>query len=120
MNVVGLIDCVRHNIGPSFPQGYWTRYAFETAALAMATALCLLGSATFSKASNTLLVILTLSIVTIPVSAAFNVPFHDKNLGVHFTGLSITTFSDNLLPRTNGAHYKGLSTFRGLFGILFP
>lgn len=120
MNIVGLIDCIRLNVGPSFPQGYWTGYGLQTLALATCTGLCLLGSATFSKASNALLVILSLAIISIPISAIFNSPFYDEVEGVEFTGLSITTFANNFLPYTQGAHYKGIETFRDLFGILFP
>lgn len=120
MNIVGLIDCIRLNVGPAFPQGYWIGYALETAALLMCTGLCLLGSATFSKASNGLLAILTLAIISIPISAVFKAPFHDEAIGVEFTGISLNTLADNFLPHTNSSKYQGLETFRDLFGILFP
>ena len=120
LNVVGLIDCIRLNVGPDFPQGYWASYGIQTAALVLCTALCLLGSATFSKASNGLLVILTLAIISIPVSTIFKEPFHDQTAGVEFTGLSFNTLADNFLPHTESPAYRGLETFRDLFGILFP
>ncbi|RSL76429.1 hypothetical protein CEP51_009978 [Fusarium floridanum] len=120
MNVVGLIDCIRLNMGSSFPQGYWTGYGLQTAALVLCTGLCFLGSATFSKASNALLAILSLAIISIPVSAIFKTPFHDKDLGIHFTGLSLDTLTDNFLPHFGSPAFKGLETFRDLFGILFP
>ena len=120
MNVVGLIDCIRLNIGPSFPQGYWTGYGLQTAALILCTGLCFLGSATFSKASNGLLAILSLAIISIPLSAMFKAPFRDEDLGIEFTGLSLTTLAGNFLPHTSSPNYKGFETFRGLFGILFP
>ncbi|KAF4976064.1 hypothetical protein FZEAL_7242 [Fusarium zealandicum] len=120
MNVVGLIDCLRLNLGPAFPQGYWTGYGLETAALLLCTGLCFLGSATFSRASNALLAILSLAIISIPVSAIFKTPFHDKALGIHFTGPSLDTLTDNFLPHRNSTEYQGLDTFRDLFGILFP
>ncbi|KAK2939222.1 SLC12A transporter, C-terminal [Fusarium oxysporum f. sp. vasinfectum] len=119
MNVVGLIDCVRLNLGAAFPSGYWTGYGLQTAALLLCTGLCFLGSATFSRASNALLAILSLAIVSIPVSAVFKAPFHDRNLGIHFTGPSLDTLTDNFLPHS-GPQFKGLETFRDLFGILFP
>lgn len=120
MNVVGLVDCIRLNVGPAFPQGYWAGYGLQTAALVVCTGLCLLGSATFSKASNALLAILTLSVVSIPVSAAFRRPFRDETSGVEFTGLNLNTLASNFLPRLDSRAYRGLATFRDLFGILFP
>ncbi|GKT99944.1 na+ k+ 2cl-cotransporter [Fusarium langsethiae] len=120
MNVVGLIDCIRLNQGPAFPEGYWTGYFLQTAALLLCTGLCFLGSATFSKASNALLAILSLAIVSIPVSAIFKTPFRDEDLGIHFTGPSLDTLTDNFLPHMSSPHFNGLETFRDLFGILFP
>lgn len=120
LNIVGLIDCIRLNVGPAFPSAYWTRYGFQTAALVVTTALCLLGSSTFSRASNGLLAILTLSVVSIPVSAIFKTPFHDHDLGIHFTGVNFETLADNFLPHSKSAAYDGLGSFRELFGILFP
>ena len=120
MNIVGLVDCIRLSVGPSFPQGYWTGYGLQTAALAICTGLCLLGSSIFSKASNALLVILSVAILSIPVSAIFKAPFHDEVEGVTFTGLSFNTLRDNFLPYTQSSEFRGLETFRDLFGILFP
>ena len=120
LNVVGLIDCIRLNIGEGFPQGYWVGYGLQTAALASCTALCLLSSAKFSKASNSLLVILSLAVASIPASALFKEPFKDDELGIEFTGVSLDTLADNFMPHTSSASYDGLDTFRELFGILFP
>lgn len=120
MNVVGLIDCIRLNVGPRFPEGYWTGYGLQTAALVLSTCLCLLSSTKFSRASNGLLAILSLAVASIPASALFKEPFHDKELGIHFTGVSLETLADNFLPHTDGLSYSGLETFRELFGILFP
>jgi potassium/chloride transporter 9 len=94
-------------------------YGLESGALALCTGLCLLGSATFSKASNGLLVILSLAIISIPISAIFQKPFHDETHGVEFTGFSLTTLAYNFMPDIKDGHYKGIETFRGLFGILF-
>ncbi|KKA25970.1 hypothetical protein TD95_002159 [Thielaviopsis punctulata] len=120
LNVVGLLDCIRLNIGDTFPQGYWVNYGLQTIALVFCTALCLAGSAIFAKASNALLLILTIAIISIPVSSFFKTPFVDAELGVEFTGISWSTLSTNLFPNTNNDQYKGLDTFRDLFGILFP
>lgn len=120
MNVVGLIDCIRLGVGPSFPPGYWTGYGLQTAALIACTGLCLLGSATFSKASNGLLAILSLAVISIPISAIFKAPFHDETLGIEFTGVSLTTLANNFFPHPHSKEYRGMETFRELFGILFP
>lgn len=120
MNVVGLIDCIRLNLGPAFPQGYWTAYGLQTASLVLCVGLCLLGSSIFSKASNGLLVILAISVLSIPLSAISKRPFQDVDAGIEFTGLSFTTFADNFLPRPTSPTYRGVKTFRELFGILFP
>ena len=120
MNVVGLIDCLRLNLGSSFPQGYWSGYGLQTAALMLCTGLCLLGSSAFSKASNALLVILAVSIASIPVSAIFKAPFEDATAGIKFTGISIDTLLGNFAPRPSEGSYEGIKTFRNLFGVLFP
>ncbi len=116
MNIVGLIDCIRLNVGPKFPQGYWAGYGLQSAALALCTGLSLLGSATFSKASNALLLILCIAIFTIPVSAIFRSPFEDQDAGVIFTGIDPMTFFDNILPY----EMPPISVYRAQFGILFP
>lgn len=120
LNIIGLVDSIRLNAGDAVPSGYWAGYALETAALVLCTMLCLLGSSTFSKASAALLAILTLAVLSIPVSIVFKTPFHNKVTGIEFTGFSLDTLMANLLPRHNSPEYSGLTTFRELFGILFP
>jgi potassium/chloride transporter 9 len=119
MNIVGLIDCIRLHFGPRFPQHVWAVYGLESAALALCTCLCLLGSAMFSKASNGLLVILSLAIISIPISALFQQPFYDPVQEVEFTGFSLTTLAYNFMPHVQDGNYRGVETFRSLFGILF-
>lgn len=116
MNIVGLIDCIRLYIGPSFPQGYWTGYGLQTIALALCTGLSLLGSGTFSKASNALLFILGFAVLSIPVSAIFRSPFQDHDAGISFTGPDLRTFAGNFVP----ASPPPISVYRDQFGILFP
>lgn len=120
MNVVGLIDCIRLNVGDGFPEGYWTGYGLQTAALAACVALCFLSSSKFSKASNALLAILCLAVASIPVSAIFKPPFYDAENNIRFTGVSLETLADNFLPHSDRASFDGVETFRELFGILFP
>jgi potassium/chloride transporter 9 len=120
LNIVGLIDCLKLNIGPAMPHSFWKEYLIETVALIVCTALCLAGSGIFAKASNALLVILTVSILSIPFSVIFVAPFLDEHKGIHFTGFSLDTLRSNLWPHTVGREFKGAETFRELFGILFP
>lgn len=120
LNVVGLIDCLKLNFGPSMPHGYWWEYLFETIALVVCTGLCLAGSSIFAKASNTLLVILSISILSIPFSALVMPAFEDPARGIKFTGMSLATLRSNLLPHSEGREFAGFGTFRDLFGILFP
>lgn len=120
LNVVGLIDCLRLNFGYAMPQGYWWTYLMETAALMVCTGLCLAGSSIFAKASNALLAILTVSIISIPLSALFLPAFSDPAQGIEFTGVSLATFRSNLWPHSSGKEFQGFETFRDLFGILFP
>ncbi|WYZ38766.1 hypothetical protein EsH8_III_000680 [Colletotrichum jinshuiense] len=120
LNVVGLIDCIKLTSGDSFPQGFWAAYFLQTLALLLCAGLGLAGSGTFVKASNALLAILALAIISIPISAAFKSPFRDDDLGVRFTGFSIETLVDNFAPHTRSESYKGFETFREAFAILFP
>ncbi|KAK1760858.1 amino acid permease-domain-containing protein [Echria macrotheca] len=120
LNVVGLIDCLKLNFGQAMPHGYWWEYLFETAALIVCTALCLAGSSIFAKASNGLLVILSVSILSIPLSALVRPAFEDPVRGIKFTGVSLATLRNNLLPHSTGREFEGFGTFRDLFGILFP
>ncbi|KAK0635210.1 amino acid permease-domain-containing protein [Bombardia bombarda] len=120
LNVVGLIDCLRLNLGSVMPHGYWWNYLFQTFALIICTGLCLAGSSIFAKASNALLVVLTISILSIPLSALFCQSFIDPVRGIEFTGVSLTTLRANLFPHSSGNEFDGLDTFRDLFGILFP
>ncbi|KAK8034973.1 Amino acid permease [Apiospora rasikravindrae] len=120
MNVVGLIDCLKLNLGSLIPDGYWQGYLMQTCALVVCTALCFAGSAAFSRASNGLLVILTIAILSIPISAIARSPFKDDRLDVEFTGLSSQTLLSNLHPNSPTMHHTSLDRFRELFGILFP
>lgn len=119
LNMVGLIDCLKLNLGDVLPQGYWESYAMETGALIVCSALCLAGSAVFSRASNVFLVVIIISILSIPFFSMVSTPFVDAE-GVEFTGLSYRTLRSNLYPHTESQHYDGFETFRELFGILFP
>ena len=131
MNAVGLIDCLKQNFGSVsgdwlqwLPEGFWWEYLWGTAVLVICTAICLAGSAIFARCSNALLAILLIATFSIPVSSFFVQPFHNSNLGIHYTGLSAKTFVGNLLPKFTrnaaGSQMYGRENFQDLFGILFP
>ncbi|KAK7757205.1 hypothetical protein SLS62_000754 [Diatrype stigma] len=120
LNVVGLIDCLKLNLTTLIPHGFWESYAMETCALVLCTALCLAGSAIFARASNGLVVILVIATLSIPVSMITRAPFRSPDIGVDFTGLSLRTLNSNLYPHASSPAYKGMATFRELFGVLFP
>ncbi|KAI1096955.1 amino acid permease-domain-containing protein [Rostrohypoxylon terebratum] len=119
LNIVGLIDCLKLNLGNLVPHGYWESYAMQTAALVVCTGLSLAGRALFVQASGVLLVILIISIISVPISSIAKSPFKDDIIGIEFTGLSLDTLRSNLYPHAAGPAYQGLATFRELFGILF-
>ncbi|KAI1074155.1 amino acid permease-domain-containing protein [Whalleya microplaca] len=119
LNVVGLIDSLKLNLGSSIPTGYWVGYGMQTCALVICTALALAGRAIFVQASNTLFIILIIAILSVPVSAIANTPFKNDAIGLEFTGFSLHTLYSNLFPHTSGLEYEGFDTFRELFGILF-
>ncbi|KAF8464593.1 amino acid permease-domain-containing protein [Kalaharituber pfeilii] len=131
LNAVGLVDCVLNNFGMEsgttrqlIPEDYWWKYLYATGVLVLCTIICLLGSSIFAKASNLLLIILLLATLAIPFSAVVVDPFYDSRLDISFTGLSVKTFKENLLPRFNkeaaGSQNPEGENFQDLFGILFP
>lgn len=121
LNVVGLIDCIDLSFDSLVPHGYWWGYFSQTVVLVVCALLCLAGSALFAKASNGLLVVLAISTLSIPLSVLVRKPFTDPVSGVEFTGVRLATLRSNLFPHSGEDFaFRGLGTFRDLFGILFP
>ncbi|KAI4663821.1 uncharacterized protein J4E78_004240 [Alternaria triticimaculans] len=131
LNAVGLIDCLIENFGSNggdmaewLPQSYWWQFLWATLVLAACTLICLAGSGLFARCSNGLLLVLLVATISIPLSAVFRPPFENPKEEIVFTGLSMDTFRQNLLPHfTRGAagsadHHR--ENFQDLFGILFP
>ena len=82
----------------------WWRYLYATGVLIFCTIICLLGSSIFAKASNLLLIVLLVATLAIPFSALVVEPFYDPRLDIIYTGLSVKTFKENLMPHfTKGA-----------------
>lgn len=120
LNIVGLIDCIKLSAGAAMKLGFWWNYLYGTIALVVCTILCMAGSNIFAKANRGLLLVLTVAIVSIPISALFKPPFKDEVTGIEFTGIRADTLVSNLLPRPSDGGSQGLQTFRDLFGVLFP
>ena len=131
MNAVGLIDCLDQNFGSKsgnwsnvLREGFWWQYLWATIVLLICTAICLAGSSIFARASNGLLVVLLIATLSIPVSALIQTPFTVPKAGIEFTGLSVTTLKQNLLPKFTkhaaGSQLDTKENFQDLFGILFP
>ncbi|KAF2750014.1 hypothetical protein M011DRAFT_517857 [Sporormia fimetaria CBS 119925] len=131
LNAVGMIDCFIENFGfhtGSWShwmwQGFWWQYLWATIVLLLCTAICLAGSGIFARCSNGLLVILLIATFSIPLSALVMKPFESRDQGIMYTGLSLDTLRQNLLPRFTkgaaGSQLKGKENFQDLFGILFP
>ena len=131
MNAVGLIDCLKQNFGVDsgnwaklMPEGFAWQYLGGTVVLLVCTMVCLAGSSIFARASNGLLIVLLLATFSIPASSILLRPFRDSQLYVHFTGWSVDTLRNNLLPRFTknaaGSDIHGKENFQDLFGILYP
>lgn len=131
LNAIGMIDCLTLNFGKQsgnwanvLPDGQWFSFLWSSIVLLVCTVICLAGSSLFARASNGLLVILIVATLSIPFSAFIVKPFENPNLGIVYTGLSWTTFSNNLKPKFTrgaaGSQLKGKESFQSLFGILFP
>ncbi|KAF2832136.1 hypothetical protein CC86DRAFT_340436 [Ophiobolus disseminans] len=131
LNAVGLVDCLVENFGTRegamsqwLPQSFWWQFLWATVVLVACTMICLAGSGLFARASNGLLFVLLVAIVSIPLSSAIRAPFADAREKIVFTGLSLDTLRHNLLPHFTkgaaGSAIKGHENFQDLFGILFP
>jgi potassium/chloride transporter 9 len=131
MNAVGLVDCLLYVFGSNsgdwtntIPEGGWWPYLWSTLVVVICVAICLAGSAIFARASNALLLILLLATFSIPLSAIIMRPFMVKGHFTQFTGLSIKTLRENLLPHFTkgaaGSQLRGRENYQDLFGILFP
>lgn len=134
MNAVGLVDCLIYNFGRDsgiwsnwLPETSWWPYFWSTLVVVFCVGICLAGSALFARASNGLLFILLVATLSIPVSVAFVHPFRKAEQTrqyTHFTGLSMQTLRENLLPHftkgASGSQTKGRETWSDMFGILFP
>ncbi|EPY52927.1 arginine transporter Can1 [Schizosaccharomyces cryophilus OY26] len=128
MNISGFVEPVIGLIGKNsgtiiklFPEGFWWNFAYTTVVLILCCSLCCLGSATFARASNALFFIIILSTISIPISAILVRPFKNPSLDLFFTGVKLSTLTDNLFS----SYTKDLNTniqesFKSTFGVFFP
>lgn len=131
LNAAGLIDCLIYNFGAesgnwsnTLPESGWWQYFWSSIVVMICVVICLAGSEMFARVSNGLLLVLLVATFSIPLSALVRAPFEDSKQFVDFTGLSLQTLRDNLLPNFTkgaaGSQIKGHENFQDLFGILFP
>lgn len=131
MNVLGCVESLVGAIGVSrgghgfLPEGSWYLYLYGTLVLWISTLVCLFGSSLFSRATLILAVVLSMAVISIPVSALLVPPFEDAARDVYYSSWSWATFSENLWPHFT-SNAAGSSTaparesWRSVFGVLFP
>ncbi|KAN0062471.1 hypothetical protein ACQY0O_005002 [Thecaphora frezii] len=131
MNVLGFVESLTDAFGESrgpkgfLPEGPWYSFFYGSVVLLLSAIVCLVGSKLFARATLALAVILGVSIVSIPVSSFAVRPFIDDERGVYYTGWSISTLRQNLLPQfTGGAAGSSPGndheSWQSVFGVLFP
>lgn len=136
LNVVGFIEPLLSNfnsidgvIMTVLPDSYLWQVIYLTILLALCTGVAMVGSSLVSKTALWLFIILTLSTLSIPVSAIFappGYPLPAPHESLKYTGICWETIQENLWPHfTSGAagsmQPPGVpETFKNLFGIFFP
>lgn len=136
LNVVGFIEPLLVNFGentgeilPLLPVSYLWQVIYSTILLALCTCVALVGSSLVSKTAFYLFIVLTLSTLSIPLSAllvAPGYPLPPPFDHLKYTGIAWLTIKENMWPHfTSGAagsvQPAGVpETFKNLFGIFFP
>ncbi|MCO5592466.1 hypothetical protein L7F22_046468 [Adiantum nelumboides] len=131
MNVLGFVESLTDAFGESrgpdgfLPEGPWWNFSYGSVCLLVSTLVCLVGSRLFARATLALAIVLGVAIISIPLSSVFVSPFIDEDRGAFYTGWTLETLRENLLPHfTSGA--AGSSTgpqkenWQTVFGVLFP
>jgi len=131
MNVLGFVESMVGILGREkgsvgmLPEGTWFLYLYGSVVLWICTFVCLFGSSLFTRAMLILALVLSLSVISIPLSSFLVRPFEDVQHDVYYTGWSLTTLSENLWPRfTSGAAGSSIApnkeSWFSVFGVLFP
>lgn len=131
MNVLGFVETLTDAFGQSrgdsgfLPEGPWYNFFYGSIVLLLSAIVCLVGSKLFARATLALALILSVAIISLPVSSFTVKPFIDDDRGAYYTGWSWQTLRGNLFPHfTAGA--AGSSTgsepenWQTIFGVLFP
>ena len=112
LNALGFVETLTDAFGETregggalgIPEGPWWSLFYGSFVLLLSTVVCLVGSRLFVKATMVLAVILSVSIISIPVSSLLLSPYSDEGRGVFYTGWSLSTLQSNLWPHfTRGA-----------------
>ncbi|SNX87031.1 related to Na-K-Cl cotransporter [Melanopsichium pennsylvanicum] len=131
MNVLGFVETLTDAFGESrgptgfLPEGPWYSFFYGSIVLLVSAIVCLVGSKLFARATLALALVLSVAILSIPISSFAVKPFIDDDRGAYYTGWSWDTLRGNLFPLfTSGA--AGSSTgadaenWQSVFGVLFP
>lgn len=131
MNTLGCVEILINAFGESkgymtfMPEGSQFLYLYGTITLWMCTFVCLFGSSLFTRATLMLAIILSLAILSIPLSSFLVEPFEDSTRSVYYSGWNWITLAENMWPNfTSGAAgsstMPGKENWRSVFGVLFP
>ena len=131
MNVLGFVESLTDAFGESrgvdgfLPEGPLWLFFYGTIVLLLAALVCLVGSRLFARATLGLAIILCVAILSIPLSSIFQKPFSDEERGAYYTGWSLHTIRENLMPQfTAGAAGSSKTdekeNWQSIFGVLFP
>lgn len=131
MNTLGCVEILVNAFGESkgymtfMPEGSQFLYLYGTITLWMCTFVCLFGSSLFTRATLMLAIILSLAILSIPLSSFLVEPFEDSTRSVYYSGWNWITLAENMWPNfTSGAAgsstMPGKENWRSVFGVLFP
>lgn len=135
LNVVGFIEPLLINFGANgdvaklLPVSYLWETTYSTVLLCICTGVALVGATLVSRTAFWLFVVLTISTLSIPISALFvspGYPLEAPYNHLKYSGITWSTIVGNLWPHfTSGAAgstRRGGQTedFKNLFGIFFP
>lgn len=131
LNIAGFAVPLLSNFGRTdgaiakiLPDSAQWGFFYQTLLLWICLIICAVGPSLFARSSKLLFYILISSTLSLPVSAVFVKPFFSKEFGAWYTGFSLETLRENLLPHFTkgavGSEIPGKENFRDLFGIFFP
>lgn len=125
LNLVGFFEPLISNFGAAtgnidniIPEGKEYAFFYSSCLLILCIGISLVGASLFSRSGSVLFVILTLSIISIPLSVLVVNPFTDPKHGdAAYTGFSLHTLSNNLLPKFTSVLRGARSKLKKLFKI---